>query len=606
VRGGGWGGVLAVGLWGWLARLGLSMEVAGGPTLGRKSSMLAWLFLAPAVLGLLVRAHQAEPGRTDEKPLPWRREAGWLAGILVVGALLRFTQLGTVPDGQWYDEVNLSRATQDHVVLGGQAPLYLGEQVENPGAYLWVGGAVFKVFGAGVNQYRALAAFFGLLALVPFWALARIWFGGRWALVATLLYSVLRWTLIPQRIAFMSGFALFWMLAAFWALWAAQLRGGAWRWLLAGLLLGANLHTYTPARFVPLIAAAFLGLQALLEPVWRRQWKGWLWLGLGFLLTAGPMLWYIQAHWADYAMRSQQVSIFADAARSGQPLLSELWTSFSKHLLMFNFRGDFNGRHNLHFYPHADFLMACALAVALPYALGRAFKDTRGRFMALWFGAMLAAGIFTMAVEAPQGHRTILAAPVLALAVAWAVRDLLAPLGGLFAKGWPKAGLAAGFTLLAGVVLLNAWDLFAVWGPHTETWRSFSPRATAAARRAALAGPDVEVHVSSLASEYQFNGYEWGQFTRFALQQQGKRPYPLRLGQESPSELAPRPRALLLIWGESDRAFTEAFQKQFPALKLEQYPNPHPVNGEPSLLYLAAEVPLDAITANGPLLTPRP
>jgi 4-amino-4-deoxy-L-arabinose transferase-like glycosyltransferase len=332
--------------------------------------------------------------------------------------------MGAVPDGIWYDEVNLSRATEDRVMgPDGGAPLYVSEQVENPGAYLWVGAAVYKAFGIGILPYRYLAAFFGLLALIPFWALARLWFGPRWALAATIVFGSMRWTLIPQRIGFMSGFALFWMLAAMWAVWSARLRSStsseqAWRWVLAGALAGCNLHTYTPGRLVPAVLFVWLLIEMIADArLRRRALPIFAAATAGFLVTAGPMLWYIGTHWAIYALRSDQVSIFTDAAKSGRSLGSELWTTFSKHQLMFWLRGDFNARHNLHFYPHVDLLSAAGLALAVPYTLGRFFRDARSRFMTLWTGVMLAAGIFTLAVEAPQGHRTILAAPAFALAL---------------------------------------------------------------------------------------------------------------------------------------------------------------------------------------------
>jgi len=252
--------------------------------------------------------------------------------------------------------------------------------------------------------------------LIPFWGLARLWFGPRWALAATALFSVLRWTLIPQRIGFMSGFALFWMLAAF----------GPFGRPACGAGSGAGLWRvpWPAATCIPTPRTPGLGgLGGLCDPriLFRAAWKrlpaslsaaGAM--ALGFLVTAGPMLWFMATQWGIYAKRSGQVSIFFDAARSGQSVAIELWTSLSKHLLMFHLRGDFNARHNLHFYPHVDLLSASALALGLPYALGRFFRDARSRFLGLWFGVMLCAGIFTLAVEAPQGHRTILAAPVLA------------------------------------------------------------------------------------------------------------------------------------------------------------------------------------------------
>ena len=66
--------------------------------------------------------------------------------ILVLGAALRFYRAGQLPAGWWYDEVNLARAIQDLVLDPGRAPLYVGQQVENPGVWLWIGAAFFKAF----------------------------------------------------------------------------------------------------------------------------------------------------------------------------------------------------------------------------------------------------------------------------------------------------------------------------------------------------------------------------------------------------------------------------------------------------------------------------
>lgn len=590
-------------VWAWLRPSDAGMDLIAGPLLGRGGPVFAWILGALGFAGVLALAHFAAPVTAPQPALPWRKEALGLLAVLALGAAIRFPQMGAVPDGIWYDELNLSRATEDRVLREGAAPLYVAEQVENPGAYLWVGAAVYKVFGVGITPLRYLAAIFGLLALIPFWGLARLWFGARWALAATALFAVMRWTLIPQRIAFMSGFALFWMLAALWAFWSARLRpsagsGLAWRWVLAGALAGCNLHTYTPGRLVPMVIAAFIALDLAFElRTWRFRSQGAAQMAAGFLVTAGPMLWYIATHWAVYSLRASQVSIFTDAAKSGRPLFGELWTTFSKHVLMFNLRGDFNARHNLHFYPHVDLLTASALALSLPYALGRFFKDARGRFITLWFGAMLCAGIFTLSVEAPQGHRTILAAPALALAIIWAVRDLLGPVGKAFTGGWPKAGLAAALALLLSVAAFNAYEVFGIWGPNSETWRSFSPFATAIARRVTQAPPNTVICVSNLPQEYQFHGYESMVFAQYFLRAQQRQPQPFKLGTHLIDPQGSPPSTVLAVWGESDADLTLAMAAQFPGITVEKPANPHPVAGEPSVLYLAAEIPWDRIPA---------
>lgn len=613
------GALMLLGFFTWLRRESVPWDLFQGPWRGQWGMLLFWMLLAVGLAGLAWQASRPRLSLAGA-PLSRRAEVWGLASVMLLGAGLRFWHPAGLPADYWYDEVNLARAIQDRVLAAGQAPLYVTEQVENPGAWLWVGAAVFRVFGVSLDTLRLASGAFGLLAVLPCWALARLWLGARWALVAALVFAGMRWVLIPQRIAFMSGFALFWMLAAFWGLWWAALRSeqdrselrtvrrswasrslgvGWWRWALAGLLLGANLHTYTPARFVPLIAAVFFLLQAL--PWFRAQgprlgWRPAAALAAGFLVSAGPMLWYIANHWTDYALRARQVSLFADVAKSGRPLLPELWGTLTKHGLMLHYRGDFNARHNLHFLPHVDFVTACGLALALPLMLGQAWRDARARFLLLWIAAMLAAGIFTLPVEAPQGHRTVLAAPALALALGLCLPPLLAPLRAALGGAWPQTAGAVGAVLLFSVFSFNAWELLRVWPASAATFRSFSPRASAVMRRVEASRPGTVVLSSSLPAEYQFHGYEWGVFVRFALRQQGRPWGTLQPGTPvPPREGGQATHSVLLIWGESDRAITAAFEQQFPGLAPHREPQPHPSAGEPAYLYLSAEVPYDRV-----------
>jgi hypothetical protein len=596
--------LLAVGAAAIARRVTIAWDLFQGPLQGQISILAFWLLLALGVAALAWQSGGVELSH-HHAPLTRKQEAWGLAAILLLGAFLRFYHAGQLPQGYWYDEINLARSIQEDVLTQGRAPLYVGEQVENPGAWLWIGAALFKVTGVSLPALRVLSGLFGLLAVIPLWGLARLWVGGRWALVAAALYACMRWTLIPQRIAFMSGFALFWMLAAFWALWWAWLKGAGWRFLLAGLALGANLHTYTPARFVPVIAGAFLLLQ--LMPRFRAQGPR---LGLrelgalaaGFLVSAGPMLWYIASNWAEYSLRAKQVSIFTDVAKSGKALAPELWGTLAKHLLMFNFRGDFNARHNLHFLPHVDLLTAAALFLAAPVLLGQAFRNARARFLLLWIGAMLAAGAFTMPVEAPQGHRTVLAAPAIALTLALCLPMLLTPLREAWGGRWPVTLKALGAVLLLGALGWNSYELLAVWPTHPATYRSFSPRASAVLRAIQASQPGTAVFSSELPAEYQFHGFEWGVFARFALRQGNRQWIPLRPGAPLPLQVPAQcdgmaTRSALLIWGESDQAVTDAMASQYPDITVHKEPNLEPSAGEPSYLYLSAEIPYERIPA---------
>ncbi|HXB98419.1 MAG TPA: hypothetical protein VNZ54_10210, partial [bacterium] len=246
-----------------------------------------------------------------------------------------------------------------------------------------------------------------------------------------------------------------------------------------------------------------------------------------------------------------------------------------------------------------------SLALALPWTLGRAWRDARARFLCLWIGVMLAAGVLTLPVEAPQGHRCILAAPALALAAAWALRELTAPLRGAFEGGWPETAQALGLALLLGVAGLNAVELLVQWPADEATWEHFSPRASAVLRRIEASGPGTAVYLSGLRDEYQYYGYEWGLFGRFALQPQDRACNDLWLSQGVALQDHGAPvRDLLLIWGQSDKEIDGLFRREFPDIPVEEAPTPFKVAGLPSVMYLAAVVPVERVPAaprHGPM-----
>jgi hypothetical protein len=81
------------------------------------------------------------------------------------------------------------------------------------------------------------------------------------------------------------------------------------------------------------------------------------------------------------------------------------------HLLMFNYQGDPNGRHNLPGEPMLDYATAALAVLGLVYALTRA-RFPRYSLLVCWFVVMLAGGVFSLPFEAPQSLRAIGALPV--------------------------------------------------------------------------------------------------------------------------------------------------------------------------------------------------
>ena len=81
------------------------------------------------------------------------------------------------------------------------------------------------------------------------------------------------------------------------------------------------------------------------------------------------------------------------------------WTTCAAIVLMFNWRGDPNGRHNLPGNPMLDAVSAGLLVLGLAYAIRR-IADPRYLLLLLWLFVGLLGGILSLDFEAPQSLRS--------------------------------------------------------------------------------------------------------------------------------------------------------------------------------------------------------
>jgi hypothetical protein len=201
---------------------------------------------------------------------------------------------------------------------------------------------------------------------------------------------------------------------------------------------------------------------------------------------------------------------------------------------------------------------------------------------------MLSAGILSITIESPQAHRTILVAPLCAFVIAWFLRDLSRRLAFVWAGAWPRPIFGALLALLLAIPLFNVGELYAYWPNDPATWRSFSPEASTASKRALQSPADEEVLVSPLAHEYQFNGYEREFFMNFFLRQSGRGFQNL----DGNKVLDAAAQGALLIWGDSDLEIDRALHQEFPQGHFEAAKDPvSPKNDYLALELRRAEVP---------------
>ncbi len=144
-----------------------------------------------------------------------------------------------------------------------------------------------------------------------------------------------------------------------------------------------------------------------------------------FTVIFAPMGNYILQHPENFMSRASTVSIFNKEMlreiggryvndKTGEP---KKWTTLyaeniGKTLLMYNYKGDGNPRHNYHTVPMLDFGTGIFAALGFFFVLFRIQKPVSFFLLAVYL-ALLQAGLFS--TEAPQAYRTISVIPLVLL-----------------------------------------------------------------------------------------------------------------------------------------------------------------------------------------------
>ncbi|HEX2923615.1 MAG TPA: PA14 domain-containing protein, partial [Chloroflexota bacterium] len=268
--------------------------------------------------------------------------------------------------------------------------------------------------------------------------------------------------------------------------------------------IGANMYYTT--RLLPLVMLLYLGHRLVVERTafFGRHLRGLLLFALVVLVTAGPLIQFALQNPQEFGSRMDQVSILKEVTSRGnlQPLAENL----RKHLLMFNYQGDANGRHNLASTPMLDQVTGALFVLGLLLALRRAYRGPYF-FTLAWSAVMLTGGVFSLSFEAPQGLRSIDETVAVALLASlpivsmwegldrvWAGEFRLVPPRGLRNLGLPVAALPV-IGILALVGFLNYDRYFVKQASDTKSWSVFSTAETQISREINALGSNYAVYL---------------------------------------------------------------------------------------------------------------
>ena len=404
---------------------------------------------------------------------------------VIVGAALRFWQLGDLPPGVYRDEAYTGLDAL--AVLRGEHALFFEANNGREPAYIYLTALAVALFGPTAFALRLGAALIGSVTTLFVYKLGRVWFSPLTGLLAAWLWAATLWPIHLSRIGLRAVWLPLVLTLFFWLATLAYQRRDGRLWLLAGAVYGAGFYTYLAIRFTPLLLAAIL-----LYLIWRGKWDrlrgGLLWFGFGFGLVILPFAALIWRQPELFLGRSGQVSLFNPAIHGGD-LLGTLLRQIGSALGLFFWQGDTILRHNPAGRPLLDWVMAGPFLLGVIWA-ARHWRRPSAAILLLWTAIML--GPTILAEDAPHFLRAVgvlpatLVFPAIGLSHLWTWSKLNLRI---------RRGLA--LFLLALSLTLTARD-YTVYLQQPDTGYLFERAATEMAAQINNRDPETAVWLDQL------------------------------------------------------------------------------------------------------------
>lgn len=319
--------------------------------------------------------------------------------ILIISIFFRFWNIKQTPPGLYPDEaMNGNNALEANAT--GQYKIYYPENNGREGFFINIQAASIAIFNNHPWSLRIVSAFFGVLTVIGIYLLTRKVFHKNTVLAtaSTFMIALSFWHVNFSRIGFRAIMVPFCLVWSFYFIISAWKEKRIWPAIMAGIFFGIGLHTYIAFRFAP-----FLALIPIIYYFYKNKKSGdlkkyfqilFIWIGVAFLIAL-PIGLYFLNNPGDFFGRSGQVSIFS----SDSPLL-DLGKSIGKTMVMFNFYGDSNWRHNYACRPELDIFTGIFFLIGIILSIKRTFQKNNPErfpyiFVLSWMAIMALPSILT-------------------------------------------------------------------------------------------------------------------------------------------------------------------------------------------------------------------
>ena len=541
---------------------------------------IAWILYLFSIL-FFIAAFYALDGRDPWaqfrewwRKLPARRwELAGLGLILLLAAFTRLYQINTIPSGVFFDEA-MNGLDAKRVTEEGFHPVYFEANFGRGALFIYLLALAFKLFGSTAMVMRLVVVILGLLTVVAFYHLARLIFNDyRMGLIAAFLLALSRWHINFSRIVFDAILLPLLQIVAYYFFLKGLRTRNRLDFLWAGLALGLGLHTYAPFRAIPFVLIVFFVFLTADAVLQRRNFLREFGVPLVVAVLAAcivfaPLGQYALRHRRAFMDRTRAASIFTK--RDQADIVEAIRSNTRLHLLMFNWRGDGNGRHNLPGEPMLDFASGVLFVIGLVYALYRWREPPFFLFLASFF-ALLMGGILSVDFEAPQALRSFGAIPAVYVFICAVLERLWVAFKHGFGGKWRKVFLSGIAILLLFIGFRNYHTYFYRQVRDFAVWNAFHTAETLTAKEMKALGTSHQFYVTSLYYEHPTVRFLAPEITGY------KR---VEVGDNLPIRESGQPVALFLD-PQKEAMYRDA-RRFYPGAEFKEYVSPY---GGPVVLY---------------------
>jgi 4-amino-4-deoxy-L-arabinose transferase-like glycosyltransferase len=358
-------------------------------------------------------------------------------------------------------------------------PAYIAGDVDLPSLGLALFALPIKLWGIHAWTLRTLTALAGALTILPLYGLVRRLFGRiDLALIAAALLAVSHWSIGLSRFSFPTIFDPLLQLTALWLMLVGfapgRLRLRIAALIGAGVALGLALQTYHTGRMGPVIAGIVALIMVLRMP---QAWRSWMWrvaiVVVICLVVASPLLGYAIQQAGDFNQRVGSVFLLSPNAANRRAPLAKLDDALGRHLLMYNSRGDSNGRHIAPDRAQLDPIAGLGLLAGLVMLL-RTRTDWRAQV--LLAGLLVGVLPSALAVDSPHAMRSVDSLGFACVIAALGFVQIGQALQRLGVSRIALHGLATAVAI--AMLTFSSW-LYFVQMPHdAAVWKSVYPAHT--------------------------------------------------------------------------------------------------------------------------------